>query len=1198
MGGHDDWILPVGQTVEGRFELLELVGRGPNGVVYRARDRALGSEVAFKLLHPALAAPANRETNLFRIYRARAFVHENLVPVSDVLDRPGAISVISPFVHAPSLRRFVEARRAGVRPLTRAEVATLVVQTCRALQRVHLLGPHANLKPENIFVAGDEVRVADPFLLLGRGDVPTEHGTFRLRDHYVAPELLRDARDERRESDIYALGLIVGELIVGAPVRPGVPLSDQGPLFSDPLDRVFLAATASEPSARPNTVSSFWNALRETIGASSIELDGRSIAGVLQQAPGFEPAAADPPPRPSAATPHRVQAAGVTAADPFESPTVERSAVTLEELDELDALERSFRAEERRAVDGDDLEFAAPLPDDGPFDLREAAVVLGDADAFLRSVQEDFDDADVDLDDTDEPTIEVPAMDPDEAFDFDFEFEERPVERVPELEALTGESQEPAEIPVPPRPPDEALAEELDAPVAFEEIEGLEEIEEIGDLDDFDALDGAGEPLALPDADLVEDDGVSSFHERATTSVRVDDLAFHARETMAVEVIPEESRGDFRERATVAIERYDPEGGDGSVPSVESAVAGTASSDRLVVERYEPAAAAPPGGRPVTEELEAVDEVLVGGPEVVAELLVEVSVGDDVPRTRGASLPPALKTTAEIDVSELEELDLGESEEAGVEPAVAIPASGAPPLPPSSSDRGVEPRAAAAPVPVPATQAAPSASEAADAFETEPVTDEPGARPEGADLDPLSAFMAEVGAEAEIDHSDEAERSGLIRFDDDEARRREKEAVAAAKAATAAAKAAAVRTLAEAAARDAAATNDSATAKFTPRPRSAAAASAKAPPRAGEPGKGGVPPWAVAALILVIVGAGVVFVLWLTGDRGGAKSGVPSSGPAGASGAASAVPDAVARRAAPLDVVTAPPDVPAIAPDVPAVAPDVPAVALDVPAVAPDVPVVAPDVPAAGPAVALDVEPAEPAVVLDAGGGMVVAIAPGGPDDGPDAAAEGEDDEGADAGGGEEGADEPDAGAAAAFEPTLRLAQLRCPGGMARVKVRASKRDWEEGKVAKGGVWAYCIDRYEFPGSSGATPKTGVTWYTARQLCDARDKRLCTSREWRRACGGVFPYGSTYDPLACNTMREDGTGRPVKPTGSSPRCKSGAGVYDMSGNVAEWTANKAVAGGSANRDGETARCNRLPRRFESSSSPYVGFRCCADPEAK
>lgn len=151
---------------------------------------------------------------------------------------------------------------------------------------------------------------------------------------------------------------------------------------------------------------------------------------------------------------------------------------------------------------------------------------------------------------------------------------------------------------------------------------------------------------------------------------------------------------------------------------------------------------------------------------------------------------------------------------------------------------------------------------------------------------------------------------------------------------------------------------------------------------------------------------------------------------------------------------------------------------------------------------------------------------------------------------------------------------------------------------------SYCIDRYEYPNKKGAIPRTSVTYDEADRLCSEAGKRLCTEEEWEKACKGVsmlrYPYDNLFDPLACNAESNTGEERKVSPSGKFPKCKSGYGVYDMSGNVAEWVlmkgGQKGVKGGYVNKPDWAVRCASRKVESPNKRSPYYGFRCCMDVE--
>jgi sulfatase modifying factor 1 len=122
----------------------------------------------------------------------------------------------------------------------------------------------------------------------------------------------------------------------------------------------------------------------------------------------------------------------------------------------------------------------------------------------------------------------------------------------------------------------------------------------------------------------------------------------------------------------------------------------------------------------------------------------------------------------------------------------------------------------------------------------------------------------------------------------------------------------------------------------------------------------------------------------------------------------------------------------------------------------------------------------------------------------------------------------------------------------------------------------FCIDRYEAPNMRGEMPLALQTAYDGEAWCAAHGKRLCTEDEWVRACEGPhrrrFPYGDVHVASACN---DDRAWRKVRwnlrakwpddeaieeaahlfqgePSGSRAACVSEDGVFDLTGNVAEW----------------------------------------------
>ncbi len=140
---------------------------------------------------------------------------------------------------------------------------------------------------------------------------------------------------------------------------------------------------------------------------------------------------------------------------------------------------------------------------------------------------------------------------------------------------------------------------------------------------------------------------------------------------------------------------------------------------------------------------------------------------------------------------------------------------------------------------------------------------------------------------------------------------------------------------------------------------------------------------------------------------------------------------------------------------------------------------------------------------------------------------------------------------------------------------------------------SFCIDAFEAPGE-GFTPATSVTLAQARRACSDRGKRLCSAAEWESACrgpdGASYPYGDRYAEGRCNLR--GGKHAALVPSGTFKECVSAAGVFDMSGNAAEWVEETQVRGSSAG-DGRDGRCSRADKRGPERASADVGYRCCA-----
>ena len=159
----------------------------------------------------------------------------------------------------------------------------------------------------------------------------------------------------------------------------------------------------------------------------------------------------------------------------------------------------------------------------------------------------------------------------------------------------------------------------------------------------------------------------------------------------------------------------------------------------------------------------------------------------------------------------------------------------------------------------------------------------------------------------------------------------------------------------------------------------------------------------------------------------------------------------------------------------------------------------------------------------------------------------------------------------------------------------------------------FCMDQYEYPNQRGSLPLRNVSWNEASDMCEKKNKRLCTEAEWERSCKGPwstmvnqqFPYGSTWRDNACNvknfnSLKEDREGE-VTESGDYPDCSSSEGVYDLTGNLQEWTASKGredskyvIKGGSFKTPQFQSRCSFSRDETPLIKQDDIGFRCCKD----
>jgi tRNA A-37 threonylcarbamoyl transferase component Bud32 len=236
------------------LEILELVGVGGMGVVYKARHRRLDRLVALKILPSDLARDPQFADRFAREARTLARLdHPHVVRVHDFGRAGEHFFLLLEFVDGANLRQVMGAGR-----LTPAEALAIVPQICDALQYAHDQGVvHRDIKPENVLLdARGRVKLAD-FGLAKLVDRPTGAtgitatgqvmGTFQ----YMAPEQVKTPQDVDHRADIYSLGVVFYEMLTGElPMGRFEPPSQAAGLDDARIDRIVLRTLERERSRR------------------------------------------------------------------------------------------------------------------------------------------------------------------------------------------------------------------------------------------------------------------------------------------------------------------------------------------------------------------------------------------------------------------------------------------------------------------------------------------------------------------------------------------------------------------------------------------------------------------------------------------------------------------------------------------------------------------------------------------------------------------------------------------------------------------------------------------------------------------------------------------------------------------------------------------------------------------------------------
>ncbi len=207
-------ILQSGTILGQRYEVLQILGEGGMGAVYKARDRELNRMVALKVIRPDLAGnQAIIDRFKQELLLATQVTHKNVIRIYDLSEADGVKFITMEFVEGEDLRGLMQQKG----KLTPEEAVEIMQQTCRALEAAHSAGIiHRDLKPQNI-MRDKSGRILVMDFGLARtleGDGMTQTGALVGTMDYMSPEQAL-GKDLDQRSDLFAMGLIFYELLTG-----------------------------------------------------------------------------------------------------------------------------------------------------------------------------------------------------------------------------------------------------------------------------------------------------------------------------------------------------------------------------------------------------------------------------------------------------------------------------------------------------------------------------------------------------------------------------------------------------------------------------------------------------------------------------------------------------------------------------------------------------------------------------------------------------------------------------------------------------------------------------------------------------------------------------------------------------------------------------------------------------------------------
>jgi len=299
--------IEVGDILDGRYEILGILGQGGMGSVYRARQIKLDRLVALKVPNASRLADSAFMRRFEREARTCArFTHENIVTIHDVMVSENLAYICMEYVDGDPLDRF---QAMHFDELAVADMVDLIGQICDGLHRAHQEGiVHRDIKPANIFITRDKRRVKIMDFGIARvseATALTVEGSIIGTPYYVAPEQIR-GENVTPATDIYSLSIVIYQIFTNHLVfdgevttliykhvsEPPPPPRRINPRLPESLNTCLLKGLEKDPRRRYQTTVELFDELREaTVPIAHLPLtelipDAAAATKILSESPG------------------------------------------------------------------------------------------------------------------------------------------------------------------------------------------------------------------------------------------------------------------------------------------------------------------------------------------------------------------------------------------------------------------------------------------------------------------------------------------------------------------------------------------------------------------------------------------------------------------------------------------------------------------------------------------------------------------------------------------------------------------------------------------------------------------------------------------------------------------------------------------------------------------------------------------------